>query len=192
MSQLTPHQEARRLAALRRYEVLDTPFEAAFDRITQLASVFFGAPIALVSLIEHDRQWFKACYGLSLRQSERELSFCAHTLHSDALLVVPDAKRDGRFEANPFVVGTPGIRFYAGAPLQTPDGYNLGALCVIDTEPRAPLVAEQETVLKHLAAMVIDELELRRTAAALQRSKQQLEQAGQGAHSRVREDEARA
>lgn len=165
-----PQREVERLEALRQYEVLDTPPEAAFDRIVQLASTFFGVPIALVSLVEQDRQWFKACYGLDQTQTDRELSFCAHALHTDAVLVVPDATRDPRFANNPLVTGEPGIRFYAGAPLQTPSGHNLGTLCVIDTQPRDPLTSKQETTLKHLAAMVVDELELRQTASALRRS----------------------
>src|SRR5919199_3380376 len=162
-----PHNEPERLRALRRYGILDTPPESAFDRITGLAARLFDVPIVLVTLVDEGRQWFKSCYGLDLRQTEREVSFCAHALLADEVLVVPDATRDPRFADNPLVLGPPDIRFYAGAPLKTPDGFTLGTLCIIDTAPRDGLDAGQAATLVDLAALVMDELELRTDRAAL-------------------------
>jgi len=139
-----PADEPQRLQALRRQEILDTPPEAAFDRITRLAVQMFGVPIALVSLVDQDRQWFKSCFGLDLRQTQ-----------------------DSRFVDNALVTGEPGIRFYAGAPLRTREGFNLGSLCIIDTQPRE--FSEQEMAgLSDLAALVVDEMELRQAARDLQ------------------------
>jgi PAS domain S-box-containing protein len=155
-----PKNENERLDALRRYAILDTPDEAAFDRITRLASRIFKTPISVVSLVDEARQWFKSVQGLSTRETSRELSFCAHAIVEDAVMVVPDATRDPRFAQNRLVTGSPGIRFYAGAPLKVGEGFNFGALCVIDTAPRE-FSAEERQVLRDLAAMVADELELR-------------------------------
>jgi len=163
-----------RLAALSRYGVLDTPPEAAFDRIAQLASRFFRVPIALISLVARERQWFKACYGLEPRQTDRSISFCAHAIQTDTVTVVPDTTRDVRFRDNPLVTGAPGIRFYAGAPLITPDGFKLGTLCILDTEARPPLSLVQQETLESLASLVMDELELRRAGRELQASETRL------------------
>jgi PAS domain S-box-containing protein len=161
-----PANETERLQALQRQHILDTPPEAAFDRITRLAAQLFGVPISLVSLVDRDRQWFKSCFGLDLRQTDRQLSFCAHAILSDDVFVVPDATQDERFANNALVTGELGIRFYAGAPLKTRDGFNLGSLCIIDTRPRH--FSEQDIAnLKDLAALVIDELELREAARNL-------------------------
>lgn len=155
-----PPEEARRLKALRRYEILDTPPEEQFDRIVALAAQWFDAPISLVTLLAEERQWFKARVGLDRRETAREASFCEHNVSSGNVLVVEDATEDPRFENNPLVTGPPGIRFYAGAPLVAPGGYVVGALCVIDTEPRdaGPM---DFGPLKDMAAIVVDELELR-------------------------------
>lgn len=169
----SPVEEAR-LTTLARYEVLDTPPEAAFDRITALTSAIFDVPVVLISLVDRDRQWFKSCYGLDLRETDRSVSFCVHAIEADAVLVVPDATRDARFTANPLVTGEPGIRFYAGAPLKTTDGYKLGTLCLIDRRPRAGLSPPQQETLASLAALVVDELELRRVGRALQASEAML------------------
>lgn len=131
-----PPNERERLAALRRYVVLDTPPEAAFERITRLASRLLHVPISLVSLVDESRQWFKSAFGLPLRQTSREVSFCAHAILNRDVTVVADATLDRRFLDNPLVTGDPRIRSYAGAPLTTPDGFNLGTLCAIDTVPR--------------------------------------------------------
>ncbi|GAA0514655.1 sensor domain-containing diguanylate cyclase [Deinococcus depolymerans] len=153
--------EQQRLAALARYAVLDTLPEHAFDRVTHLAARLFGAPIALISLVDQDRQWFKACLGLDTRQTDRSLSFCAHTILGDGVMVILDAWQDPRFARNGLVTGSPFIRFYAGAPLVTPDGFKLGSLCVIDTQPRAAFSAEDRASLADLAGIVVSELELR-------------------------------
>jgi len=157
------HDEAGRIAALHRYEVLDTPKEAAFDRITSLVTTIFNVPICAVSLIDADRQWFKSCVGLPLSETSRDVSFCTHTIMQREPLYVSDATLDARFVTNAFVTGPPFIRSYLGVPLTTPDGYNLGSLCVIDVEPRTYGTAQIE-MLKSFAAVVVDELELRRIA----------------------------
>jgi len=162
--------EEARLAALSRYEILDTPPEATFDRITKLASTIFSVPVVLISLVDRDRQWFKSCYGLDTRETDRSLSFCSQAIQADAVMVVPDATQDARFALNLLVTSEPRIRFYAGAPLQTPDGHKLGTLCLIDREPRLELTQEQRETLESLAALVVDELELRRVGKALQAS----------------------
>jgi signal transduction histidine kinase len=169
--------------ALRRYDVLDTAAETAFDRVTALASRLFGTPVALVSLVDECRQWFKSRVGLDVEETPRDLAFCAHTIRGADVLVVPDARADPRFAVNPLVTGRPGIRFYAGAPLRSPDGHALGTLCVIDFEPRPPLSAGEEDTLRALAAVVVDALEQRlalraraeaeRRAEAASRSKSQ-------------------
>ncbi|WP_198170441.1 PAS domain S-box protein [Deinococcus arboris] len=159
--------EAARLLALKSYQILDTPPEAVYDRAVRLASAFFKAPMALVSLVDAERQWFKACYGLDFRETSRSVSFCAHALEQDGVLVVPDARQDPRFVDNPLVTGELHIRFYAGAPLVTPDGQKLGTLCILDQQPRAPLTPDECQMLQHLADSVVSELELRRTLARL-------------------------
>jgi len=161
-------REDARLAALRRYNVLDTAPERAFERITALASKVFNVPIALITLVDSDRQWFKSCYGVDLRETERKVSFCTYAIQSDEVMVVPNALEDPRFVDNPLVTGELRIRFYAGAPLKTPDGYNLGSLCLIDTEPREAFGGVQREMLADLAAIVVDELELRNASRALQ------------------------
>jgi PAS domain S-box-containing protein len=161
-----PSDEAARLGALRRYGILDTSPEVGFDRIARLAVRLFDVPIALVTLVDTDRQWFKACYGLDIRETERQESFCAYTILSDEVMVVPDALADARFAESTLVTGAPHIRFYAGAPLITSDGFHLGSLCIIDTRPRT-LTEEQHKTLKDFAALVVDELELRQVSQEL-------------------------
>ena len=134
--------EEARLRALESYSVLDTAPEEAFDRLTQLAADLFDAPMAMVSLIDAERQWFKSHHGVEADSTPRSVSFCAHAIELDAgeAMVVPDATSDPRFADNPLVMGTPNIRFYAGAVLTSSDGYNLGTLCVIDNKARpAPI-----------------------------------------------------
>jgi len=166
MSLPVPSEESKRLQALARYDVLDTPPEDGFDRITRLAARWLQVPIALVTLLDEERQWFKSCVGLSFTQTPREQAFCLHNLSGMDLLVVEDAAADPRFSDNPLVTGPPGIRFYAGAPLTTPDGHVLGSLCVIDTEPRRAEAMDLD-VLRDLADVVVRELELRAVSADL-------------------------
>lgn len=156
-----PRREPERLAALARYEILDTTPEDAFDELARLASVICGTPIALVSLVDASRQWFKARVGLDATETPRDISFCGHAIHESDLFIVPDALGDARFATNPLVTGEPNIRFYAGAQLTTPGGENLGTLCVIDRRPRR-LNEEQRAALRTLARQVIVQLELRR------------------------------
>ena len=166
MASLLPANETLRLAALKSYQILDTAAEAAYDDIVQVASFICQTPIALVSLIDKDRQWFKARVGLDTTETARELAFCAHTILQKDTLIVEDATRDDRFAQNPLVTGNPGIRFYAGAPLVTPDGFGLGSLCVIDRQSRQ-LTPGQISALEALARTVVTHLELRRTSANL-------------------------
>lgn len=156
-----PPNESLRLEALRRYEILDSDPEEAFERITTLAKRLFDVPIVLISLVDADRQWFKSCIGLDTATTSREISFCAHAILSDEVMIVPDATLDARFADNPDVVGGPGIRFYAGAPLRTAAGVSLGTLCVIDREKRPPLTDAEKATLADLARIVVDEMELR-------------------------------
>ncbi|MCR5878406.1 ATP-binding protein [Phenylobacterium sp. J367] len=156
--------EARRLAALLDYDVLDTPPEPAFDRLAELAADLFDAPIALISLIDRERQWFKARVGLDAGETPREFAFCSHAIEGPAgsALVVEDATRDPRFADNPLVTGAPNIRFYAGATLAAPGGENLGTLCVIDDKPRPVPSPRDLERLKRLAALVVGEMEAAR------------------------------
>lgn len=156
-----PEGEAERLAALESYRVLDTPSEEAFDAIVREAAAAFEVPTALISVIDRDRQWFKARVGLEPPSTPRAPSFCGHAILSDDVFTVPDAAADERFAGNPLVIGEPRIRFYAGAPLVTPEGHRIGTLCLIDGKPRAALTAQQAARLKDLAARVMRLLELR-------------------------------
>ena len=155
-----PPNEAERLHALDRYAILDTPPEHAFDRVTTLAARLLHMPFALVTLVDERRLWFKSCYGLGASQIGRELGFCAQTIRETTLFVIPDTHADPFYATNPLVIDTPFVRFYAGAPLLSSDGYAIGSLCVLDTEPRTLSTVEQAT-LQDLAAIVVDELELR-------------------------------
>jgi signal transduction histidine kinase len=161
-----PDNETDRLAALYALDILDSPAEQDFDDIVKLASNVCGSPMSLVSLLDSDRQWFKARIGTDLTETDRDMSFCAHAVLGRDLMVVPDATKDARFADNPLVVPDGGVRFYAGAPLVTTDGYALGTLCVIDTEPRR-LDIEQMQALRALARQATSQMELRRHAIAL-------------------------
>jgi two-component system cell cycle sensor histidine kinase/response regulator CckA len=155
-----PENEHARLAALRRYDILDSGPETAYDDLAKIAAQICGTPIALITLVDAERQWFKARVGMEALETPRDHAFCAYTIHESATLVVPDAARDERFADNPLVLGDPRIRFYAGAPLQTDDGIALGSLCVIDREPRQ-LSPEQKDALEAIGRHVVRLIELR-------------------------------
>jgi len=161
MSAPIPPNEQARLEALRSYGILDSEAEDEFDAITRLAAYLCGTPIALISLVDDTRQWFKSKVGLELAETPRDLSFCAHTILQSEPLVVPDAKKDARFSQNPLVMSDPNIRFYVGMPLQNEKGLGLGSLCVIDKTPRQLAPAQMEG-LKVLGKAVVTHLQLRR------------------------------
>ncbi len=156
--------EDQRLAALYSYDVLDTQPEESFDRITRLVKMTIGTPIAVVSLVDRDRQWFKSHDGTDTVETPRNISFCTHTIQKNEPLIVPNALDDPRFALSPLVTCENGVRFYVGVPLCTPSGFNIGALCAIDTKPGTISPAQIE-VMQDLARLVVDELELRRLAA---------------------------
>jgi two-component sensor histidine kinase len=151
------------MAAVRRYDILDTPPDGAFDRITAIAARRFDVPISIISIVDHDRIWFKSHHGLDVTQIGRDAGLCASAILSQLPHVLTDAAIDPRSLANPLVAGDFGLRFYAGVPLRTHDGYNLGTLCVIDTEPR-PVEQKQIDDLRDLASVVMDQMELRMSA----------------------------
>lgn len=157
-----PLNETARLQALEEFRIVDTAPEQIFDDLVEIAGQVLGAPISLLTLVDESRQWFKARRGFDLTETPREHAFCAHAILGDAPLVVPDAQYDSRFADNPYVTDQPGIRFYAGAPLRTPDGHALGTLCVIDWMPREFTAAQQRT-LEALARQASALLEWRRT-----------------------------
>jgi diguanylate cyclase (GGDEF)-like protein len=159
----TPN-EAARLSALHETGLLDTEAEERFDRYTRLASRLFDVPIALVTLVDSDRQWFKSRVGLAASQTSRDISFCGHAIVHDAPLVVRDATADPRFHDNPLVEGDPSIRFYAGAPIRGADGHALGTLCLIDRRPRE-FDADDLVALRDLAGLVEGELALVQAAS---------------------------
>jgi len=159
-----PSDEAERLALLRALALLDTPAEPVFDRVTRLAGRLLDVPIALFTLLDAERQWFKARVGLDEPETPREMAFCAHAILRDAPLVVPDATRDERFRTNPLVTGAPHIRFYAGVPIRSTAGLAVGTLCALDTRPRE-LGAEDQALLADLAAIITEEVRYRERLA---------------------------
>ncbi|MBS0353444.1 MAG: GAF domain-containing protein [Proteobacteria bacterium] len=153
-----PLNEAERIAVLRDMLILDSPPEERFDTVTAYCQSRFGVQIALVTLVDSDRQWFKSAAGLQVKETPREISFCGHAILQDEVMIVPDARQDERFADNPLVIGPPFIRFYAGAPLTVSSGHNLGTLCLIDPRPKS-LAPEEVEHLQVLARMVSQELE---------------------------------
>jgi GAF domain-containing protein len=172
--------EAARLAALNRYAILDTEPEQSFDDLVVLASFVCKTPIATLSLVDDHRQWFKSKVGVEIRETSRDVSFCAHAIQQEELFIVPDALEDPRFKENPLVLGDPHIRFYAGAPLIDEDGYALGTLCVMDREPRE-LDDTQKEALRSLRRLALSQIELRRNLQLLK----------EALHDRTREEHAR-
>src|SRR4051794_21826957 len=170
----TPADENQRLEALHDLAILDTPPEARFDRLTRIAARLFDVPIAMVSLVDADRQWLKSCVGLSETEIPREIGFCGHTILGEGGLVVPDAAADERFVDNPLVTGPPGIRFYAGEAVHAPNGHKVGTLSIADTRPRE-ITAEQLDDLRAFADGVESELravELSRALSARRESEE--------------------
>lgn len=160
---IIPENEAARMMAVRRYDILDTPPDGAFDRTTAIASRLFNVPIAIISIVDSDRIWFKSHHGVDVGQIDRGPGLCASAILQSDPFILLDAKTDPRSLANPLVASDFGLRFYVGVPLQTSDGFNLGTLCVIDKEPRT-VSQDQIENLKDLAATVMDQMELRLAA----------------------------
>lgn len=156
--------ECGRTMALDRLDILDTATEQPFDKIVNLVEQVLHVPMCAVSLVDRDRQWFKAQCGLGVDETKRDISFCTHAIEGEKPLIVNDATIDARFSDNPLVTGEPHIRSYAGVPLKTPDGYNIGTLCAIDTKPRS-FPDHEIAILENFAKVVLDELELRQIAS---------------------------
>lgn len=163
-----PANEGDRLAALHAYSILDTPLEAAFDDITRIAAHVCATPMAAISLVDSQRQWFKSKIGVEVHETHRDNSICAHAILQQGILEIPDTLLDERFEALALVTGPPHVRFYAGAPLRTAEGHALGSVCVLDTEPRS-LSREQRAILQALARQTMAQLELRKALAGAER-----------------------
>lgn len=174
MSAPLPANEAKRVEALRRYRLLDTEPEQVFDDFVEIASAICETPIALMSLVDSDRQWFKARKGLDATETPRDLAFCGYTILGDKTFVVEDATKDARFATNPLVTGAPDIRFYAGSPLIDREGNALGSLCVIDRKPR-PLAPNQQHALEALARQIIVQLEYRQVSSELASALEELQ-----------------
>ena len=177
--------EAARLAALRRYRVLDTEPEEAFDRIVHLARAMFDMPMAIISLLDDRRQWFKARLGLDVPETPRSWAFCNHAIRQDAPLVIPDARTDPRFADNPLVLGAPFLRFYAGAAIRTPDQQAIGTVCVLSPDPHASFSTKDAERLRMLADIVSRELELRLHAHQAERYAANLELLSHEIHNQV-------
>ncbi|HUP12257.1 MAG TPA: PAS domain S-box protein, partial [Niastella sp.] len=166
-----PGKENARLLALKEYHILDTPAEAELDDLTRLASLICNTPIALITLIDEHRQWFKTNIGLKQTETARNVSFCQHAILENGIYEIPNTTENAVFANNPMVTGNPAIRFYAGAPLINSDGYALGTLCVMDTVPRQ-LDDKQRETLMLLSNMVIQQFELARKKAEVEQTKQ--------------------
>jgi GAF domain-containing protein len=164
-----PKNEKKRLEVLWQYDVLDSIPEQVFTDLADLAASICEAPIAMITLVDEKRQWFKAKHGVTVSETSRDVSFCAHAILQHELFIVPDATKDDRFADNPLVTSEPKIRFYAGAPLFTADGYALGTLCVVDKVPRN-LRPDQKRALEILSRHIMTQLELRRHSRELARS----------------------
>lgn len=180
MAASTTALEAARIAALNRYAILDSEPEESFDDLVILAAHVCKAPMALLSLVDDHRQWFKSKVGVEVRETPKEISVCAHAIQQHDLFIVPDMLEDPRFRENPLVLGEPRIRFYAGAPLVNEDGFALGTLCVADREPRE-LDEEQKAALQSLSRLALRQMELRKNLQSLK----------EALNDRTREEHAR-
>jgi two-component system, NtrC family, sensor kinase len=160
MTVVAPSREAARVAALNRYAILDSEPEESFDDLVTLAAHICQTPMAMLSLVDDHRQWFKSKYGVEIKETPREISVCAHAIQQGDLFVVPDLTKDERFRNNPLVTGDSHLRFYAGAPLMNDDGFALGTLCVLDKEPRE-LNPEQKEAISALGRLALRQMELR-------------------------------
>lgn len=156
-----PFQEQERLEELKSLNILDSEPDPEFDRFTRLAAYVMHAPVSVMSLIDEDRQWFKSCFGFDATETPRDLAFCAHTIMSDEVMIVPDATKDPRFRDNPLVSGEPHIRFYAGAPIITENGFRLGSVCVVDFEPHDDIGDQDIQALRDLADLASEAITLR-------------------------------
>jgi GAF domain-containing protein len=183
MPVVMPKTDAARVAALQKYEILDTDPEQSFDDLTLLASFICKTPIALISLVDENRQWFKSRIGVEVSETQRDIAFCSTAIQQTDVFVVPDALEDVRFRNNPLVISEPHIRFYAGAPLINEDGYALGTLCVVDRAPRE-LSFDQKEALRALSRLVLAQLEFRRNLVLL---KEALNDRTKEEHERQRE-----
>lgn len=152
--------EIKRLENLHKYEILDSPGDGEFDEITSLAAKIFNVPVAIISLVDTDRIWFKSAYGLDVDEISRDPGLCSSAIMADDIYIVEDAKVDPRTLSNPLVAGLMGLQFYAAAPLKSQDGYNLGTFCIIDRTPRK-LDARESSMLRQLSRIVMDQVELR-------------------------------
>ncbi|MFT4113659.1 diguanylate cyclase [Silvibacterium sp.] len=169
MAPPVPVDEAERLQALHDLDILDTEPEAAYDDLVQLAAAILHVPMATISLVDERRQWFKSQVGLPVPETSRDISFCGHTILEPEIMVVPDATLDARFRENPLVTGALHLRFYAGVPLTTEDGFSLGALCVLDSQPRH-LTDTEQAALRVLARQVVAHFQIRRQVVALEKA----------------------
>jgi two-component system, NtrC family, sensor kinase len=183
MDATAPSQESARVAALDRYAILDTEPEQTFDDLVILAAYICKTPIAMLSLVDEHRQWFKSRVGVQIRETPKETSFCAHAIQQEDLFIVPDTLKDPRFKDNPMVLGEPHIRFYTGAPIVNEDGFALGTLCVIDRQPRE-LDSEQKEALWALSRLALGQMELRQN---LQLLKEALNDRTREEHAREKE-----
>lgn len=170
-----PENEAERLRVLQEFEILDTEAEKSFDNLTRLATYICKTPMAAITLVDSDRQWFKSKVAISESETSRDVSFCARAILQSGTFIIPDAMEDERFKENPFVTSEPHIRFYAGSPLTTSEGYKLGALCVMDRVPRE-LSDGQIAALRVLSRQVTTQLELRREIKELRIKIRELEE----------------
>jgi GAF domain-containing protein len=178
--------ETDRLTDLASYGIMDTPPEPQFDAIVALARALFDTPISTITLVDHERQWFKARAGIDNSQGAREDSFCSHAMQNEGVFVVEDAREDARFAHNPLVIGAPNIRFYAGAPLRSPAGHSLGAVCIISPEPRGAFSATDRKKLELLATIVGNEMELKKQTQQAQKLLHDKDSAAREAQCRIK------